>query len=75
MSSTAANIVAVNPQAELAAGPASKVKNAAENLGPRQGALAPDVEGQIRKCACHPNLPGCAQWQCRQCPEGTACHF
>lgn len=39
----------LNPAAEVAAGPGSKVKQAAEKLS-GQGALAPDVEGQTRKC-------------------------
>jgi hypothetical protein len=43
----AAPLSAVNPAADVAAGPASKVKQAAKDVA-GQGALAPDVEGQVR---------------------------
>jgi hypothetical protein len=46
----AAPLSPLNPAAELAAGPASKVKQAAKGAKDisGQGALAPDVEGQVR---------------------------
>lgn len=46
----------VNPVSEIAAGPGTKAKQAAEKAADKlggQGALAPDVEGQIRKWALH----------------------